>query len=407
MSNIILNNKYRLLGAKNVRYFIITGGRGSGKSYAANLALTALIIGERNQKVLFTRYTMVSAEKSIIPEFIEKIELTNSLSEFDIRNRNITNKVTGSDIIFEGIKGSSGVQTARLKSLQGVTVWCLDEAEELEDEKVFDDIDLSIRQKGVQNRVIIVMNPATKEHFIYKRFFEQMGVNEGFNGVVGNVAYIHTTYLDNIENLSQSFIDNVELMKARRPEKYKHQIMGAWLSRAEGVIFENWKLGKFEELGQKIFGQDYGFSIDPTTLIEINVDKNNMVIYVKECYYKKGMATTEISDLNKKYAGKQLIIGDSAEPRLISELQKLGNNIRGAEKGQGSITAGISMLQDYNIIVDPNSINLIKEFNNYAWSDKKSSTPIDNWNHGIDPLRYGLFYTHKRVFQFSINGETV
>ncbi len=404
---IKINSKYKVLGARNIRYFIITGGRGSGKSFSVNTAITALVSGEENHKVLFTRYTLTAAEKSIIPEFIEKIEITNTQNEFDVKAKSITNKVTGSDILFEGIKTSSGNQTAKLKSLQGVTTWVLDEAEELEDEKVFDDIDLSIRQKGIQNRVIIVMNPSTKEHFIYKRFFEQMGVNEGFNGVVGNVAYIHTTYLDNIENLSQSFIDNVELMKARRPEKYKHQIMGAWLSRAEGVIFENWEIGKFEEVGQKIFGQDYGFSIDPTTLIEINVDKNNMAIYVKECYYKSGMATSEIADLNKKYAGKQLIIGDSAEPRLISELQKLGNNIRGAEKGQGSITAGISMLQDYNIIVDTNSINLIKEFNNYAWSDKKSSTPIDNWNHGIDPLRYGLFYTHKRVFQFSINGETV
>ncbi len=399
---IKINSKYKVLGAKDIRYFIVTGGRGSGKSFSVNTAITALVTGEEGHKVLFTRYTLTAAEKSIIPEFIEKIELTGSQNEFDVKAKSITNKVTGSDILFEGIKTSSGNQTAKLKSLQGVTTWVLDEAEELEDEKVFDDIDLSIRQKGVQNRVIIVMNPATKEHFIYKRFFESMGVNEGFNGVKGNVAYIHTTYLDNIENLSQSFIDNVELMKERRPEKYKHQILGAWLSRAEGVVFENWQIGEFEERGQKIFGQDYGFSVDPTTLIEMNIDKVHKNIYVRECFYKNGLSTSEIADLNKKYAGEQLIVGDSAEPRLISELETLGNNIIGAEKGQGSITAGISMLQDYNIIVDANSTNLIKEFNNYAWSDKKSSTPIDNWNHGIDPIRYGLAYTHQRVFEFSI-----
>lgn len=399
---IEINSKFELLASKDVRYFILTGGRGSGKSYSINTFLTLLISNEKNHKVLFTRYTLVSAEKSIIPEFKEKIDLAKAHSEFDLKAKSITNRVTGSEIIFEGIKGSSGVQTARLKSLQGITVWCLDEAEELQDEKVFDDIDLSVRQQGVQNRVIIVMNPSTKEHFIYKRFFESMGVNEGFNGVKGNVAYIHTTYLDNIENLSQSFIDNVELMKERRPEKYKHQILGAWLSRAEGVVFENWQIGEFEERGQKIFGQDYGFSVDPTTLIEMNIDKVHKNIYVRECFYKNGLSTSEIADLNKKYAGEQLIVGDSAEPRLISELETLGNNIIGAEKGQGSITAGISMLQDYNIIVDTDSTNLIKEFNNYAWSDKKSSTPIDNWNHGIDPIRYGLAYTHQRVFEFSI-----
>ena len=400
---IEINSKFGLLSTKDVRYYIITGGRAGGKSYAINTFLTLLISNEVNQKVLFTRYTLVSAEKSIIPEFKEKVDVAQAHNEFDIKARSITNKVTGSEILFEGIKGSSGVQTARLKSLQGITVWCLDEAEELTDEKVFDDIDLSVRQQGIQNRIIIVMNPSTREHFIYKRFFESMGVEEGFNGVKGNVAYIHTTYLDNIENLSQSFIDNVELMKKRRPDKYKHQILGAWLSKAEGVIFNNWKVGKYEEQKTVIHGMDFGFSVDPTTLIKVSVDKKNKKIYAKELLYKTGLSTDMIYNECQRYAENQIIIADSAEPRLISELKNKGLNIQGTEKGQGSITAGIAIMQDYDLIIDESSTNLIKELNNYAWSDKKSSTPIDNYNHLIDAFRYAVMFTHKKVFNFSIS----
>jgi len=85
---------------------------------------------------------------SIIPEFQEKIELLELNHAFDIRKSEIVNLQSGSEIIFKGIKTSSGDQTANLKSLQGVTTWILDEAEELTDESIFDKINFSIRQKG-------------------------------------------------------------------------------------------------------------------------------------------------------------------------------------------------------------------------------------------------------------------
>jgi phage terminase large subunit len=155
----------------DTRYFVITGGRGSGKSFEVG-RFTSLLSFESNHKVLFTRQTMTSAHLSIIPEFQQKIELLELEPLFDVNRGEIRNKKSGSLIMFKGLKTSSGDQTANLKSLQGVTTWVLDEAEELIDESTFDKINLSIRQKGVQNRIILILNPATKEHWIYKRFFE-------------------------------------------------------------------------------------------------------------------------------------------------------------------------------------------------------------------------------------------
>lgn len=387
---VTLNDKYKNLGSDS-RYFIVTGGRGSSKSFSVTSFLL-LLTYEQGHVILFTRYTLVSAHISIIPEFIEKIELMQMQSNFVITKDEIINTVTGSKIIFKGIKTSSGTQTANLKSLQGVTTWVLDEAEELTDEDTFDKIDLSIRHKIKQNRVILILNPTTKEHFIYNRFFESKGIQEGVTLTRNDTTYIHTTYLDNIENLSKSFLDQIEQIKSHRPEKFKHQIMGGWLDKAEGVIFTNWSIGDFVNTGTVVFGQDYGFSNDPSTLVETSIDRANRKIYIKLHLYQTGLTTSDLYEINKRVAGDSLTIADSAEPRLINELRAKGLNILEAVKGQGSVTHGISILQDYDLVIDPESIELHKELNNYSWLEKKSKTPIDNFNHAIDAIRYAVTY---------------
>lgn len=388
---IVLSKKYQALG-NETRFFIITGGRGSSKSFGVG-TFASLLSFEKGHKILFTRQTMVSAHLSIIPEFQEKIDLLEANSHFVITKSEIINQTSGSEIIFKGIRTSSGDQTANLKSLQGVTTWILDEAEELTDESTFDKINLSIRQKGVQNRVILILNPATKEHWIYQRFFEQAGVEEAFNGVKNNVTYIHTTFEDNIEHLDQSFLDEIERIKQFNPKKFKHQILGGWLDKAEGVVFTNWSFGNFNPDNlQTSFGQDFGFSIDPTTLVEVAIDKSKRKIYVKEHLYKPKLTTSEIAVINKQVCGGSLIVADSAEPRLIAELSSQRCNIIATEKGAGSITAGLALMQDFEIVLEHNSQNIAKELNNYIYSDKKSGLVVDNYNHAIDAIRYNVFY---------------
>jgi len=393
LEEIKINEKFKpLVENKYCRYFILTGGRGSSKSFTTTLVNTTETF-EPNNRTLFTRFTMASAHLSIIPEYLEKIELLNLSKYFDINKADIKNNITSNDIIFKGIKTSSGNQTAALKSLQGVTTWVLDEAEELVDEETFDKIDLSIRQKGTHNKVILILNPTTKEHWIYKRFFESKGVEGGFNGVKDNVCYIHTTYKDNELNLDDSFIHSIELMQQTRPEKYKHQILGGWLDKAEGVVFTNWNYGVFNPDNlQTSFGQDFGFSIDPTTLVEVAIDKKLKKIYVKEHIYKPKLTTSEIAHINKTVCKNRLIVADSAEPRLINELSINGCNIYPTEKGPGSISAGIALMLDFEIIVDDSSLNIGKELNNFIYADKGSNLYVDNWNHAIDAIRYNVMY---------------
>jgi phage terminase large subunit len=334
---------------------------------------------------------MTSAHLSIIPEFKEKIELLKLEDLFSISKSEIKNKNSNSEIFFKGLKTSSGDQTANLKSLQGVTTWVLDESEELTDESTFDKINLSIRSNDKQNRIILILNPATKEHWIYRKFFEQEGIKEGFNGTKGNTTYIHTTYEDNIKNLGVSFLQEVEKIKIHNPDKYNHVILGGWLEKAEGVVFTNWEFGTFNpNYLQTSFGMDFGFSIDPDALAEVAIDVKNKLLYVKEHIYQRGLKTHELSKMLLEKTKGGLIIADSAEPRLIDDLRFQKINIQAVKKG--TIESGIVRMQDFKIIVEPNSTNIAKELNNYCYLNKGSKLYVDNWNHIIDAIRYNVIY---------------
>ena len=384
-----LNEKYKRIGS-DAKFSIVTGGRGSGKSFALTYLIT-LLSYEKGHVILYTRYTLRAAHISIIPEFLQKIEMMGKLSDFTITKDEIINKASGSRILFRGIKTSSGDQTANLKSIQGLSTWVLDEAEELTDENKFDTINLSVRQEGVQNRVILIMNPTTKEHWTYKKFFESKGVKEGINDTIGDVNYIHTDYRDNIDNLNESFIHDVEQLKITNPKKYKHKILGGWLDKAEGVVFENWEYGKFNPNNlQTSFGLDFGFSIDPDALNEIAIDKSKKIIYVKNHIYKNGLKLDDLAKLILTATQKKLVVADSAEPRLIADLKAKGINIVPIKKG--TIESGITIMLDYKFIVDPSSTSIGKEFNNYTYLDKGSKLYIDDWNHNIDGIRYNVTY---------------
>lgn len=386
---IQIKEKYKSLGSDS-RYFVVTGGRGSGKSYSLNLFLL-LLTYEVGHVILFTRYTLTSAHVSIIPEFIDKIDTADLRADFHITKDEIINLKTGSKILFKGIKTSSGTQTANLKSLAGVTTWVLDEAEELDNEEIFDKIDFSIRVKELQNRVILILNPSTKEHFIYKRFFESKGVEGGINLVKGDTTYIHTTYLDNEDNLSDSYLARIRDIKLKNNKKYSHIVLGGWLDKAEGVVFNNWTFGEFnpDDL-QTSCGMDFGFSVDPDTITEVAIDKKHKKIYLKELLYKNGLKTEELVKIVLDRVGDKLIIADSAEPRLIADLKSKGVNIKAVKKG--TIESGITMMLDYDIIVEPKSSNIAKELNNYVYSDKSSKLYVDDWNHAIDGSRYNIIY---------------
>jgi predicted phage terminase large subunit-like protein len=225
------SEKYKPLWTGKYRYAILTGGRGSGKSFALQTFLRDLTF-EVGHKIAATRYTMVSAEKSVIPEFRSKIEAENLEKYFSLNGRTYTNTKSKSELFFIGLKTSSGIQTAALKSIEGLTTWSMEEGEELIDdgtdteECTWDKLDNSIRKKGIQLRSITAWNPSNEESFVFKRFFADRGVDITTNAIIGDTLYIYTTYLDNIANLNDSFIAKAEQTKATNKERHDHIYLG-------------------------------------------------------------------------------------------------------------------------------------------------------------------------------------
>ena len=380
---------------------LITGGRGSGKSFNASTFIERLTFemtpAEKIvHQILYTRYTMVSAGMSIIPEMMEKIELDGTTKYFKTTKTDIVNKMTKSRIMFRGIKTSSGNQTAKLKSIQGITTFVCDEAEEWISEDEFDKIMLSIRKKGIQNRIIIIMNPCDSNHFIYKKYIEKTHKLVEIDGVQvqisthPNVLHIHTTYFDNLENLSPEFLKEVEDIKVSNPEKYAHVVIGRWADVAEGAVFKKWGIVKeFPQECKKVgIGQDFGFTNDPSAAVRCGIIDNRL--YVDELFYETDMLSSAIANRLKPFSMK--VFADSQDPRLIQEIKNRGVNIYPVDKFPGSIKAGIDKIKDMEFFVTERSYNLITELRKYVWDKDKDGNyinePVDEYNHLMDAIRY-------------------
>lgn len=406
---MILNHEvyYPLYTDKEHPIILVTGGRGSGKSYGIATFAERLTFEIKTRsssirdalvhKILYTRYTMVSAGISIIPEFAEKIETDGTRRFFRSTKTDIVNINTDSRIMFRGIKTSSGNQTAKLKSIHGITTFICDEAEEWTSEREFETIALSIRQPGIQNRIIIIMNPTDSNHFIYQKYIRDTHEIRYYDGVPvqisthPNVLHIHTTYLDNLANLSEEFVKSAQDMKAKDPERYGHIFMGRWADVAEGAVFKKWGIvSEFPQNARKVaLGLDFGYTNDVSAAVRCGLIGNDL--YLDEEFYKPGMLAR---DLIKELAERKLFVyADSADPRLIDEIANGGVIIYPVAKPAGSIIAGIEKMKSFdNIFVTKRSVNLQAELRNYVWAKDKNGNfinePEDHDNHAVDAARY-------------------
>ena len=422
-----IDNIFKPLYTSKKRYFFLTGGRGSTKTHSVH-DFVAKLTYEQGHGILFTRYTMTSAEKSVIPEFRMTLERLGITNDFHITKTTATNLKTGSFIFFSGIKTNQGDQTANLKSLPNITTWIIEEGEDFNDEKAFDSIDDSIRQKGVHNRIIWIMNPTTTEHFIYHRWVIDWDVQteiDGFKVMVGNhpeVENIHSTYLIATDYLSNSFLKKAWKWRTRAktgycpiekrdltPEEQEKAIkwyignyLGGWRDRAEGAIYDNWEIGEFNDSLPYVYGLDFGFN-DPDAITKVAVDENNMKIYIDEIYFKNHTSTSQLMKVIHELIGTvELIIADSAQKRLINDFYqgmydvdgewRSGVNIRKVRKSKGVklnfVARRIKTVQSYTLVITPRSKNVIKAVKNYVWHDSRAGVPKHDWSDLCDSFGY-------------------
>lgn len=398
-----------------VHTVLISGGRDSGKSYALS-TFNAIAASQFNHRILYTRQTMSSTDLSITEALEHRMLDLNVAHLFESANKTYTLKSEKEDktkvgkISITGQKTSVGTQTAKLKSLEGFSIFETDEGEELENYANWKKIKRSIRASDVQCLSVIVFNPPPKSHWLYDAFY--VGIPNGFNGVKDGVMYIHSTYLDNgKKNMALHNWNEYEALKLNYEiyintekelqktlskrirvdfEEYKYAILGGFREIAEGVIFE-YTIGAFNDDLPYCFGLDFGWS-DPDAMIKIAVDEFNKKIYLKEMLYKNNNGNTELIEMVKSRVHNisDLVVADPNEARTRTDLWNSGINIIKAKKPKGSVAQRYNKFAGYEKIVTECSRNLIKEFNNHTWHDKISSLPSnDKWHHCLDASMYG------------------
>jgi phage terminase large subunit len=264
----------------------------------------------------------------------------------------------------------------------------VDEAEEFRDEVAFDTIDFSVRSIDIPNRVTLIMNPQDTDHFIWRKWFDGYTEYVTIDGAQipmsthPEVLHIHSTYLNNLDNIPKGYFEKIMHLRLTNRAKYEHLFLGKWREQAEGAVFPNWVEGPFDMSLPYAYGLDYGYFPDPLALVRVAVDTAARRIYLHEEIYATELSTDNTVKQVLSIAGRErMVIADTSEPRLTAGIAAAGVNIQKADKGPDSIINSLKAMQDYQIVVTPESHNLKRELNTYIWNDKKSSTPVDANNH--------------------------
>ena len=208
--------------------------------------------------------------------------------------------------------------------------------------------------------------------------------------------YLVLTYKDN-QALSQDIINQLEANREKAKtnsywENWCRVYLDGEIGQVEGTIYSDYELIDTipEEARLLGYGMDFGFSQDPAAVIALY--KYNDDIIVDEVIYQTGLLNSELSNLMKTYGVSGEIYADSAEPKSIHELKRLGHQVKPVEKGRDSINYGIQILQQKHMLVTRRSKNLLEEFSKYMWKKSRDggydTTPIDAYNHACDALRY-------------------
>lgn len=390
-----LNKKYlpaikRILGVANIyspRYLILTGGRGSGKTFALDNLLIRRVLQERGDVILYTRYTLGGIRNGVLPEWRK---LNVEFPEFYMTNISAT--FGNTRIIFDGIKSAS---PNKLKSIGGCSIFICDEASDIMKEQEFDTIEQSIRAKDKDNLIILILNPTTPDHWIYKRFyqnkkFEKIMFNEQEYIIEliddPNVIHIHTTFLDNLNNLSESFLNIIKDRQKKSPKQFVNQYLGLW------VDYDGTKILRYtisDEIDRNLpcaIGVDFGYYPDPTAIVKVYCCHQSKRLFVEVLEYKHKMTADEVKNELLKYSDYRIVcdtnIKTITEPLRLSGLDIYYKNMK------IELLQQLLALSEWEIYT--NSVKLIQELQTYRMGDKNNII-VGTGDHAIDALRYAAF----------------
>lgn len=401
MLSLEFSHLYQPIFTTKARYIDLWGGRGRGGSFTGTQYYLHLITQPEYFRGYLMREIAGDVRESLWRDFKDRIEEAGLEEQFLINETamSATCLETGNVVLSKGFKKSSGNRTAKLKSLAGATHVLIEEAEEIGefDLKQLDD---TLRTKKVENiQIIRIFNPPAKNHWFWNRYnLVPCEKPEGYYKAIPKkdpqLLSIFSTYLDNIQNIHPSSIQSWEDYKNTDPEYYYTIIKGLISEGVRGRIYTHFQhVDVMPGAYAKFYGLDWGFN-DPIALVEM--EHHNNKVWIEEKVYKQGLTNSELSKLmdDLGISRRSPIYADSAEPKDILDMRKMGWNIVGAQKGPDSVRNGIKFVKDKEVFATERSNNLWKESEDYRWRldqyKMPTNEPEDKNNHLMDAIRYGL-----------------
>ena len=370
MSKIQVNKVYGHLKRSDKKIIVEQGGTRSGKTYNILLWIIFYYCGRnQNKTITIARKTFPAVRSSVMRDFLDILKSADLYRE---ENHNKSN----SEYILNGnlVEFISMDQPQKIRGRKRDLAF-LNEANEL----TFEDWQqIVFRTNG---RIILDYNPSDTFHWIYDRVIPR-----------DDAAFYQTTYRDN-PFLDQTIIDEIERLKETDEHYWRVYGLGErGTNRAQ--VFQFTTIQQIPAEAKFLsYGLDFGFTNDPSALVGCYQEGNNL--YFQEMIYSTNLTN---QDLDREFRKLEIgrydeIFGDSAEPKSIEELHRMGWNIKPTAKGSDSVNAGIDMLKRYKIHIL--GANLMKEMENYKWMEDKNGNllnkPEDKWNHLIDAMRYGVY----------------
>lgn len=313
----------------------------------------------------------------------DKIEAYNLDNEFRVTNTFIETPYDGS-IHFHGMQDHTAES---IKSLEGIDIAWVEEAQSLS-ERSLNLLRPTIRKPG--SEIWCSWNPRYETDPVDVML---RGPNKPHDAIV-----VQSNFRDN-PWFPEVLRREMEWDRSRDIDKYDHIWLGGYEKKSEARVFKNWRIDTFETPDDVTlrYGADWGFSIDPSTMVRCWL-KDERTLMIDREVYRIGVEIDHLPEffdtLDDKKAREWPSVADSARPETISYMQRHGYpRMEAAKKGKDSVKEGVIFLQSYNIVVHSRCTHTIDELTHYSYKvDRQSGivTPVleDKKNHIIDPLRY-------------------
>ncbi len=360
---------FRILQKDRNKIVVQQGGTRSGKTY--NILLWIIFdYCQRNKGKLITivRKSFPAVRGTVMRDFFDIIRQYDLYREEYHSKSNSEYQVNGNKIEFISLDQPQKIRGRKRDLL------FINEANELN----YEDWQQLIFRTSEQ--IVIDYNPSDEFHWIYDKVLTR-----------NDCSFYKTTYLDN-PFLPRSIVEEIERLRDTDEQYWRVYGLGE-RGQSRSLVFKFQTTPKIPTQAKLVsYGLDFGFSNDPTALVGTYMDGDN--IYVHELLYRTGLTNQDIAkELQRlKLDRRDEVYADSAEPKSIEEIYRMGWNVKPTSKG--AINQGIDLLRRYKLHVTESSSNVIKEMRNYKYIEDKdgnlTNKPIDKYNHACDALRYSV-----------------